>query len=115
MKSISDEKTRISYKAIVDKKGNDIVILDLKERTSFTDYFLICSGASAKQVQSIADEIMKQLGALGIKGLNIEGYSSGKWVLIDCIDLVIHVFHEETRSIYDLERLWGDAAYLSLN
>lgn len=104
-----EEKLDICHKAVVDKKGNNIVILDLKEISSFTDYFIICSGTSTKQVQSIADEIIERLRASGEKGLNIEGYQIGRWVLIDCIDFVIHVFHKEARNFYDIERLWGDA------
>ncbi len=104
-----EEKTKICYKAVIDKKGNDVVILDLKKRTSFTDYFLICSGNSTRQVQSIADEIVECLKATGTKGINVEGYQTGKWVLLDCLDIVVHIFHEEARNYYDIERLWGDA------
>ncbi len=104
-----EEKTKICYNAVIDKQGNNVVVLDLKEITSFTDYFIICSGNSSKQVQSIADEIVACLKAKGTKGINVEGYQSGKWVLLDCLDVIVHVFHEETRKIFDIERLWGDA------
>ena len=112
-----EEKTKIFYKAVIEKKGINVIILDLKKRTSFTDYFLICSGNSTRQVQSIADEIIECLKAEGTKGINIEGYQTGKWVLLDCLDVVVHIFHEEVRSFYDIERLWGDApvAKLALN
>lgn len=115
MKSFEDDKIRISYEAIIDKKGNNVLVLDLRKRTSFTDYFVICSASSTKQVQSIVDEIIKRLKADGSKGINVEGYQTGKWVLVDCIDIVIHVFHEETRNYYDIERLWGDAPQLGLH
>lgn len=103
------EKLEICYKAVVDKKAANVVILDLNGVASFADYFLICSGTSSKQVQGIADEIIKQLGAIGKKGLGTEGYAGGRWVLIDCMDFVIHVFHEEARNFYSIERLWRDA------
>lgn len=109
-----DEKTKICYEAVVDKKAIDVVILDLKGRTSFTDCFLICSGSSVKQVQSIADEIIERLGEKGIKGVNMEGYQTGRWILVDCFDVVVHIFHEESRSYYDIERLWGDAPDVSI-
>ena len=112
-----EEKTKICYKAVIEKKGNNVIILDLKKRTSFTDYFLICSGNSTRQVQSIADEIIECLKAKGTKGINVEGYQTGKWVLLDCLDIVVHIFHEEARNFYDIERLWGDVpvAKLALN
>ncbi len=103
------EKIEICYQAVIDKKGENVVILDLQKITSFTDYFLICSGSSTKHVQSIADEIIRRLGKKEKKGGNIEGYQAGKWILVDCIDVVAHIFHEETRNYYNIERLWGDA------
>ncbi len=108
------EKTKICYKAVSDKKGNNIVILDLENRSSFTDYFFICSGSSTRQVQSIADEIVKCLEASGTKGINVEGYQTGKWVLVDASDIIVHIFHEEARRYYDLERLWGDVPEVKL-
>ena len=114
-KIMLDNKINISYKAIIDKKGNNIVALDLKERTSFTDYFLICSGSSSRQVQSIANEIVERLKTSGTKDIYVEGYQNGKWILIDCMDLIVHIFHEETRSYYNIERLWGDTPHLNLN
>lgn len=104
-----EEKTKICYEAVIDKKGDDVVILDLKEITSFTDYFIICSGDSTRQVQSIADKVIESLKAKGTRGINIEGYQAGKWVLLDCLDIIVHIFHKEVRTFYDIERLWGDA------
>lgn len=108
------EKIERCYQAVIDKKGDNVVILDLKKITSFTDYFLICSGSSTKQVQSIADEIIRRLGKEEKKETRIEGYQVGRWILVDCIDVVIHVFHEETRNFYNIERLWGDAAKVKI-
>lgn len=92
------------------KKATDIRILDLREITSFADYFLICTGANQRQIQAIWDEIAKQLKeTYGETPLSVEGYSNGEWVLGDFGDLVVHVFNEEKRHYYDLERLWRDA------
>jgi len=108
-----DEKIKICYKAVIDKKGDNVIILDLKGRTSFTDSFLICSANSTRQVQSIADEIIKCLKLTGVKGVSVEGYLAGKWVLLDCLDIVVHIFHKEARNFYDIERLWEDAPLIS--
>ena len=85
------------------------MVLDIQPLSSVADHFLICSGSSDRQVKAIADAIREELGKQGEKPLAIEGYQEGTWILIDCVDLVIHVFDEETRHFYDLERLWGRA------
>ncbi|MFQ5956891.1 MAG: ribosome silencing factor [Candidatus Brocadiales bacterium] len=92
-----------------EKKAEDIVILDLHELTFFTDYFVICSGLNKRQLQAIVDEINKQIEALNIKGLGVEGYSDARWILLDCCEVIIHLFDKESRAFYDLELLWGDA------
>lgn len=109
MKFSLEKKIKICRDAVIDKKGNNVIVLDLKKRVSFTDYFLICSGSSTKQVQAIVDEIIERLKNSGTKGISVEGYQTGRWVLVDCIDIVIHIFHEDARKFYDIERLWGDA------
>lgn len=105
-----EEKTRLCAEAADGRRASDIVVLDVHAYTSVADYFLICSGSSDRQVKAITDAIEEQLVASGDKPLAIEGYQEASWVLIDCADLVIHVFDEETRRFYDLERLWGQAA-----
>jgi ribosome-associated protein len=92
------------------KKAADIRILDLREITSFADFFLICTGSNQRQTQAIWDEIAKQMKeTYGETPLSVEGYSNGEWVLGDFGDLVVHIFTEEKRHYYDLERLWRDA------
>jgi ribosome-associated protein len=91
-------------------KAIDLVLLDVRGLTSFTDYFLICSGKSSRQVQGIADNLEASLASLGIKPLGVEGRPEGHWVLMDYADVVIHVFYEPVRYFYDLESLWSDAA-----
>lgn len=92
-----------------DKKALDIVVLDLRKSSGFTDFFLICTGTNIRQVQAIADAVQEALRARGLKPALIEGYERAGWVLIDYFDFIIHVFTPATRDFYALERLWGDA------
>ena len=92
-----------------EKKAKELVVLRLAEITSFTDYFVICSGSSVRQVQAIADAVRDQLKAIGQRPMHTEGYATGEWVLIDYGTFVVHVFTEDSRRFYDLERLWRDA------
>lgn len=84
-------------------------ILDLREVTSFTDYFLICSVSNARQGHAVADEIGKQLKETGELPVSVEGYDAGEWILMDYGDFIVHIFSETARSYYDLERLWRHA------
>lgn len=85
------------------------MVLDLRGITSFADYFVMCSGTNARQIQAIADEIGKRLDEDGERPKNVEGYQNAEWVLADYGDFIVHVFSEQARSYYDLERLWRDA------
>ena len=100
---------RIAVNAADDKKAGDLVILDISKITSFANYFLLCTGDSSRQMQAIADEVEKQLKASGIRPSHVEGYQNSEWILLDCMDLVIHIFSRNARAFYDLERLWRDA------
>ena len=92
------------------KKAERIVILDVSKQLVITDHFLICSGNTDRQVKTIADEVEKVLSAeRGVKPFRREGEREGRWVLLDYVDFVVHVFHKEDREYYDLERLWSDA------
>lgn len=104
------EKTQLCAVAADSKKAEGIVVLDVQPFSSVADRFLICSGASDRQVRAIADAIEEQLTQNGEKPIAVEGYQKGTWVLIDCADLIIHVFDDEMRRFYDLERLWYRAA-----
>lgn len=97
-----------------EKKAKDILILDLREVTSFTDFFVICTSANPRQAQAIADEIGKQLKTLGELPISSEGYDSAEWVLLDYGDFLVHIFSEAARKYYDLERLWRPAKVVSL-
>jgi ribosome-associated protein len=94
---------------IFSKKGYDVKILDLRELTTIADYFIICSGDSETQVKAIADEVDKKMREMGVKSWHTEGYRGLNWVLVDFVDIVVHIFKKETRDYYNLEKLWGDA------
>ena len=96
--------------AALDKKAYDVVVLNLSDSGAFTDYFVVCSGHTGRQVRAIVDEIVKQLREQGTRPSHVEGYDHGEWVLLDCFDFVVHVFTDEARRFYNLDRLWGSAA-----
>jgi ribosome-associated protein len=96
-------------RAAESKKALNLKVLDIEEISGFTDYFLICSGTNPRQNHAISDEIGGQLAQLGYKPISTEGYESANWILMDYGDFVIHIFSEESRGFYDLERLWGMA------
>lgn len=91
------------------KKAEDVLLLDLRKITTMADFFVICTGASSTQVKAIAESIVEGCKKKGIKIYHVEGLSGLTWVLIDLVDVVVHVFMPETRKYYQLERLWGDA------
>ena|SRR5690554_2529732 len=94
---------------IDEKKGKDIHILDIKELTTLTDYFILANGTSTIQVQAIADFVEEKAEEIGIELIRKEGYRNGRWILMDFNEVIVHVFHEEEREFYKLERLWQDA------
>lgn len=110
----AEEKTALSSRVAVDKKALDVVVLDMHEASSITDYFLICSGGSTRQVQAIADAIEEQMRQLGVASLGIEGYREAGWILMDYGDVIVHVFAHDTREFYDLEHLWDNAPKVDL-
>ena len=105
----SKGKAILCARAALDHKAIDLVILEVKNLSSFTDYFLICSGNSDRQVQAIANHMEETLGKQGFPPLGIEGKREGRWILLDYGDVVIHIFYQPVREFYDLERLWVDA------
>ena len=105
----SREKSLYCVRAALEKKAFNLVLLDLKNISSFTEYFLICSGRSDRQVQAIARSIEDDLKKMGIYSLGMEGFEEGKWILLDYDDVVVHVFLDPVRMFYDLEGLWLDA------
>ncbi len=103
------ELGRLAALAAEDKKGRDILLLEIGALSPIADYFVICSAGSAIQAKAIADGVDEKLSAAGAKLLRKEGYEQAGWVLLDYGSVVVHVFQEEERSFYNLERLWGDA------
>ncbi len=95
--------------AAEDTKALDIRVLEVPEAASFTDYFLICTGSSSRQIQSISDEVEHRLGLAGLRPLHVEGYNHAEWILMDYVDFVVHIFSVRSRGFYDLERLWRTA------
>ncbi|MBI5182984.1 MAG: ribosome silencing factor [Nitrospinae bacterium] len=102
-----DKKISLGYKLALEKKAYDLIVFDLRGYSYITDFFMICSGNSTRQVRAIADVIMEEFKKEGIRYQGLEGYDTARWILIDYDDLIIHIFHEETRRFYDIERLWG--------
>lgn len=105
---------RHAIAAMEDKKALDVVVLDLRGSGAFTDFFVVGSGRSTRQVQAIADAIRERLRSTGVRPAHVEGYDHAEWVLIDCFDLLVHIFTRETRRLYDLERLWGNAVHIEI-
>jgi ribosome-associated protein len=114
MATDSRTKSLLCLKAAIEKKALDPVLLELKEITSFTDYFLLLSAKSDRQVQAIAQAIEEALKRKGIRPLGQEGTPGGKWILMDYEDVVVHIFLEPVRKFYDLEGLWLDAPRIDL-
>jgi ribosome-associated protein len=105
----SKERARIIAQAAYDTKAVDLSVLDLGKLSAFADYFVIASGTSDRQVQAISDRILEALKKAGVHPLGVEGFQKGHWVLIDCGSVIAHVFYEEARAFYGLDKLWGDA------
>ena len=104
-----------AFNALDDKKGVNIKILDVRELTSIADYFVIATGTSSKHVSALADSVEEELDNLGIHPSHKEGHRNGEWVLIDYLDIIVHVFTEEKRDFYKLEKMWKDAEILEVN
>ncbi len=102
----------LALDAIADLKANALIVLDLRGLNDATDYFVIASGTSDAHVRGIADSVLDKLNRRGHRAHHVEGLGAGRWVLLDFVDFVVHVFHPETRSFYQLERLWSDAPEL---
>jgi ribosome-associated protein len=103
-----------AVEAAESKQAKDIKVLDLREITTFADFFVVLSGANTRQIQAIADEIEVGLRQLGEYPNSVEGYQNAEWVLLDYGDYLIHIFTEKARQYYDLERLWRDAHVVKL-
>lgn len=107
-KEQSKEMTSLVIKALEDKKAEDIRIIDISEVSVLADYFIIASGTNRSQIQAITDHVEEVLGKKGLHVKQTEGYASANWILMDFGDLIVHIFDQENRAFYDLERIWRD-------
>jgi len=104
-----------AIRAALDKKASEVVLLDLRNTPAFTDFFVLCSGQSTRQVKAIADAVEEALKTVKVRPSHIEGYDRGEWVLMDYFTFIVHVFTPQTREFYSLERLWGDAERIEIS
>lgn len=110
-----NEMTKVIYDAIDDKIGQDISIINIGAVSSLCDYFVIATAGSQRQVKAIADNVEDELTKLGIEARGKEGYETQTWVLLDYGDVIVHIFNEEQRGFYNLEKLWKDAPYVDVD
>ena len=107
MDKISDLKS-VVIDTLDLNKAQDIVTIDLKDKSSMADYMIIASGTSSRHIQSLSEQVLEKLKANGIKNSKIEGKESNEWKLVDGIDLIVHIFHPEKRKFYELEKIWSE-------
>ena len=113
-KADSRKAVAVAVHAAQAKKAEKIAILELdKSSSGFTDYFVICNGSNPKQLQAISDEVDQKLSSMGQEPAHVEGYSQAEWILLDYVDFVVHIFSENARKFYDLERLWKSAKHIT--
>lgn len=111
----SKKMTTLAIKALEDKKGNDIRVIDIQDVSIIADYFIIASGSNRNQVQTMADNVEEVLGRAGYEPRQLEGYGTATWILMDYNDIIVHIFSEEDRLFYDLERIWRDGKNVDIN
>lgn len=112
-KNDSKEMAKLVFKAMDDKKAEDIRIIDISEISVIADYFIICNGTNASQTEAITDNVTETLGRAGYQAVRAEGNRNSGWILLDYNDIVVHVFSKEDRLFYDLERIWRDGKSVS--
>ncbi len=110
----SEKLTRKIVEILDHKKAQDITVLDIQGVSLLSDYFVICSGSSTVQIKALADHIEEMLGEMGYSPNHKEGYHSASWILLDYGEIVVHIFHQESRVFYNLERMWSDAKQVDI-
>lgn len=110
----SKEMTKLAIAALEDKKANDVRVIDIASVSVIADYFVIASGSNTNQVQAMADSVREALGRAGHEPRQVEGYGSANWILMDYNDIIVHIFSDESRTFYDLERIWRDGKEVSV-
>lgn len=111
----SKKMAKMAVDALEDRKGEEVHVIDISEISTLADYFVIASGTNINQVQALADNVQEVLGRAGYMTKNVEGYDTGKWILLDFGDIIVHVFDSENRLFYDLERIWRDGKRIEVN
>ena len=109
------QQAKETAKILSEKKGLDIKVIEISDVSVIADYMVIATGNSSTHVKALADEVETQLDDMGISVSHIEGYRSNSWILLDCIDIIVHVFSNEAREYYDLERLWEDGTDIDIS
>ena len=104
----TSDLTKIVIKTLDQNKAQDIVSIDLKDKSSMADFMIIASGTSSRHIQSLSEQVLEKLKDSGIKNSKIEGADSSEWKLVDGIDLIVHIFHPEKRKFYELEKMWSE-------
>lgn len=116
MAATSKELAKIAYEALEEKKANDIKIIDISGVSVLADYFIIASGSNRNQVQAMVDSVQEDLyKKAGLEAKQVEGYQTANWILLDYSDIIVHVFDEENRLFYDLEKIWRDGKDISVD
>ena len=110
----SKEMTKLAIAALEDKKAHDVRVIDIAGVSVIADYFVIASGSNTNQVQAMADSVREALGRAGHEPRQVEGYGSANWILMDYNDIIVHIFSDESRTFYDLERIWRDGKEVSV-
>lgn len=108
IKDTSKQMAKVAVEALKEKKGYDVKVIDISEISILADYFIIANGSNANQVQAMVDNVEEQMYKAGFDDPKVEGYNNASWILLDYNDVVLHIFDEESRSFYNLERLWRD-------
>lgn len=114
-KNISKEMAKLAINALEDKKAEDIRIIDISEVSVLADYFIIASGTNRSQIQAMSDNVQEVLGRAGYEMKQVEGYNTANWILMDFNDIIIHIFDNENRLFYNLERIWRDGKDIALS
>ena len=113
--SEAKQTAKLALEALEDKKAMDVRILDITHVSTLADYFMIASGSNRNQVQAMADEAQEKLYKAGYEAKQVEGYQTANWILMDYQDIIVHIFDEENRLFYDLERIWRDGKVLEMD
>ena len=109
------EMTKVAFEALEDKKGEDIRVIEISEISTIADYFIIASGLNRNQVQALADNVEEKLHEVKVHPRQIEGYQSANWILMDFNDIIVHIFNEEDRLFYNLEKIWMDGKMIEIS